>query len=169
MPSAPPIVSLLLLLGLGFFFGLAFEEFHARANQKRPGGVRSFPLLALTGALLYRLDPTHLVPLSAGLLALSAWLTCYYWRHLDETDAEGLPNVGLMVPICNVLAYLLGPVALAEPPWVAIGATVAAVLLLTARQELHGFARRVELPRSSTPAASCCSPASCCRCCRIRR
>ena len=145
MPSPPPIVGLLLLLGLGFFFGLAFEEFHARSNQKRPGGVRSFPLLALTGALLYRLDPAHLVPLSAGLLALSAWLTCYYWRHLDETDAEGFPNVGLMVPICNVLAYLLGPVALAEPPWVAVGATVAAVLLLTARQELHGFARRIEL------------------------
>jgi hypothetical protein len=127
MASAPSIVGLLLLLGLGFFFGLAFEEFHARSNQKRPGGVRSFPLLALTGALLYRLDPAHLVPLSAGLLALSAWLTCYYWRHLGEADAEGLPNVGLMVPICNVLAYLLGPVALAEPPWVAVGATVAAV------------------------------------------
>ena len=145
MPSPPLIVGLLLLLALGFFFGLAFEEFHARANQKRPGGVRSFPLLALTGALLYRLDPAHLVPLSAGLLALSAWLTCYYWQHLGETDAEGFPNVGLMVPICNVLAYLLGPVALAEPPWVAVGATVAGVLLLTARQELHGFARRIEL------------------------
>jgi hypothetical protein len=48
MASAPSIVGLLLLLGLGFFFGLAFEEFHARSNQKRPGGVRSFPLLALT-------------------------------------------------------------------------------------------------------------------------
>jgi uncharacterized membrane protein (DUF4010 family) len=145
MPSPPPIAGLLLLLCLGFFFGLAFEEFHARSGQKRPGGVRSFPLLALTGALLYRLDPAHLMPLSAGLLALSAWLTSYYWRHLDETDAEGFPNVGLMVPICNVLAYLLGPVALAEPPWVAVGATVAAVLLLTARQELHGFAHRIEL------------------------
>jgi uncharacterized membrane protein (DUF4010 family) len=145
MSVAPPVVGLLLLLGLGFFFGLAFEEFHAQSNQKRPGGVRSFPLLALTGALLYRLDPVHLVPLSAGLLALSAWLACYYWRHLGETDADGFPNVGLMVPICNVLAYLLGPVALAEPPWVAIGATVAAVLLLTARQELHGLARRLEL------------------------
>jgi uncharacterized membrane protein (DUF4010 family) len=145
MTVAPPIAGLLLLLGLGFFFGLAFEEFHVRSNQKRPGGIRSFPLLALTGALLYRLDPTHLVPLSAGLLALSAWLTCYYWRHLGDTDAEGFPNVGLMVPVCNVLAYLIGPVVLAEPAWVAIGATVAAVLLLTARQELHGFARRVEL------------------------
>jgi len=145
MSSPPPIVSLLLLLGLGFFFGLAFEEYYARANQKRPGGVRTFPLLALTGALLYRLDATHLVPLTAGLLALSAWLTCYYWRHLDETDAEGFPNVGIMVPLCNVLAYLLGPVTLAEPPWIAVGATVAAVLLLTARTELHGFAHRVEM------------------------
>ncbi len=121
MPATTPIVSLLLLLGLGFFFGLAYEEFYARLNQKRPGGVRTFPLLALTGALLYRLDPGHLVPLSAGLLALSAWLTCYYWRRLDETDAEGFPNVGLMVPICNVLAFLLGPVSLAEPPWVEWG------------------------------------------------
>ncbi|MGD0433852.1 MAG: DUF4010 domain-containing protein, partial [Acetobacteraceae bacterium] len=145
MTEAPPILRLLLLVALGFFLGLAFEEFHARANQKRPGGIRSFPLLALTGALLYRLDATNLLPLCAGLLALSAWLTCYYWQHLGETDADGFPNVGLMVPICNVLAYLLGPVALAEPPWVAIGTTVTAVLFLTARDVLHGFARRLEL------------------------
>ncbi len=144
MTAASPIAGFLLLLGLGFFFGLAFEEFHAQAGQARPGGVRSFPLLALAGALLYRLDTARLVPLSIGLLVLGAWLTCYYWRHVEEIDPEGRPNVGLMVPICNVLAYLLGPIALAEPPWMAIGVTVAAVLLLTARDKLHGFARRVE-------------------------
>jgi uncharacterized membrane protein (DUF4010 family) len=44
-----------------------------------------------------------------------------------------------------VLAYLLGPISFTEPPWVAIGATVAAVLLLTARERLHGFARRLEV------------------------
>lgn len=145
MDATPSILRLLLLLGLGFFFGLAFEEFYARAHQKRPGGIRTFPLLALTGALLYRIDPVHLVPVAVGLAALGAWLTCYYWRHLDETDAEGFPNVGLMVLICNVLAFLLGPIALAEPAWVVVGATVAAVLLLTAREELHRFAHRIEL------------------------
>jgi uncharacterized membrane protein (DUF4010 family) len=144
MAAPSPIAGFLLLLGLGFFFGLAFEEFHAQSGQARPGGVRSFPLLALAGALLYRLDQTRLVPFSAGLLVLGAWLTCYYWRHVEEIDPEGRPNVGLMVPICNVLAYLLGPIALAEPPWMAIGVTVAAVLLLTARESLHGFARRIE-------------------------
>ena len=128
MTISQPFVSFLLLLGLGFFFGLAFEEFHAQGSQVRPGGVRSFPLLALSGALLYELDTARLLPLTAGLLVLGAWLTCYYWRHVAETDAEGHPNVGLMVPICNVLAYLIGPIALAEPPWMAIGVTVVAVL-----------------------------------------
>ena len=109
MTVAPSVTRFLLLLGLGFFFGLAFEEFHARANQARPGGVRSFPLLALIGALLYQLDPNRLIPVSVGLLVLGCWLAGYYWRHTAETDAEGAPNVGLMVPICNVLAYLLGP------------------------------------------------------------
>ena len=138
-----PFARFLLLLGLGFFFGLAFEEFHADAKEVRPGGIRTFPLLALLGALLYRLDPERLVPVSVGLLVLGGWLGCYYWRHAGETDAEGRPNVGIMVLTCNVLAYLIGPVSLAGPPWVAVGATVAGVLLLTERDRLHGFARRI--------------------------
>lgn len=145
MATLSPIAGFLLLLGLGFFFGLAFEEFHAQGGQARPGGVRSFPLLALAGALLYRLDTQRLLPLSVGLLVLGAWLTCYYWQHVEEIDPEGRPNVGLMVPICNVLAYLLGPIALAEPPWMSIGVAVAAVLLLTARERLHRLARGIEV------------------------
>jgi uncharacterized membrane protein (DUF4010 family) len=145
MTTNAPAAGFLLLLGLGFFFGLAFEEFNAQGGQARPGGVRSFPLLALAGALLYRLDTVRLLPVTAGLLVLGTWLTCYYWRHLGEIDPEGQRNVGLMTAICNVLAYLLGPVAFAEPPWVAIGVTVAAVLLLTAREKLHGFARQLEV------------------------
>ena len=145
MATLQPIGGFLLLLGLGFFFGLAFEEFHAQGGQARPGGVRTFPLLALAGGLLYRLDPGRLLLLSVGLLVLGTWLTCYYWQHVEEIDPEGRPNVGLVVPICNVLAYLLGPIALAEPPWMAIGVAVAAVLLLTARERLHGFARRIEI------------------------
>ncbi len=138
-----PQARFLLLLGLGFFFGLAFEEFYLSVKQTRPGGIRTFPMLALVGALLYRLDPARLLPLSVGLLVLGGWLACYYWRHVGEIDVEGRPNVGLIVPLCNVLAYLIGPVALAEPPWVAVGTTVAGVLLLTARDRLHGFAQHI--------------------------
>ncbi len=143
--TTTPAAGFLLLLGLGFFFGLAFEEFYSQNRQARPGGIRSFPLLALIGALLYRLDTSRLLPMVAGLVVLGAWLTCYYWRHIAEVDAEGRPNVGLMTAICSVLAYLIGPTTFAEPPWVAIGVTVIAVLLLTAREKLHGFARRLEV------------------------
>lgn len=139
-----PVARFLLLLGLSFFFGLAFEEFHSRGKQARPGGIRSFPLLALTGGLLYRLDTRQLLPMSVGLLVLGGWLACFYLRRLGEADEQGVTTAGLMSPVCNVIAYVLGPVALAEPPWVAAGATVAAVLLLTAREKLHGLARRLE-------------------------
>ncbi|MDD2875944.1 MAG: DUF4010 domain-containing protein [Acidiphilium sp.] len=141
----PHIVPWLLILGLSFFFGLAFEEFHARAHHKRPGGVRSFPLLATVGGSLYQLDPAPPFLLGVGLLGLSTWLALYYWHGMAETSVEGLPNVGLMAPICNVIAYLIGPIAIAGPPWMAIGVTVAAVLLLTARETLHKLAQRIEL------------------------
>lgn len=140
-----PIFRFLLLLGLAFFFGLAFEEFYGRSDAKRPGGVRSFPLLALVGGLLYRLDPSRLLPFCAGLLVLGALLAIYYARRVGDVDARGEPNVGLVVPACNLLAFALGPTALAAPPWVAVGASVAAVLLLTAREQLHALARRIEL------------------------
>jgi len=144
MPLDPLLLDFALLLGLSLFFGLAFEEFYAPLGAGRPGGIRTFPLLALTGALLYRLDPVQLLPFAVGLLVLGAWLYAYYRRHMVEREVEGEPNVGLVVPVCNALAYLLGPVSLAEPHWIAIGAAVAAVLLLTAREPLHGLARRVE-------------------------
>ncbi len=143
MIIAPSVTRFLFLLGLGFFFGLAFEEFHARENAARPGGIRSFPLLALTGALLYQLDPHGLIPLSVGLAVLGSWLGGYYWRRVVATDTEGAPYAGLMVPICNILAYLLGPVVMAAPPWLGVGVTVTAVFLLTARERLHALAHRM--------------------------
>jgi uncharacterized membrane protein (DUF4010 family) len=141
----PPVQNFALLLGLSFFFGLAFEEFFRRSGEARPGGVRTFPLLAMTGGALYLLDSTRLLPLAAGLLVLGAWLLVYYRDRLSSVDATGAPDAGLIVPVANVLAYLLGPISLAQPPWVAVGITVAAVLLLTGRERLHEFARRLEL------------------------
>ena len=134
-----------LLLGLSFFFGLAFEEFQANAGQKWPGGIRSFPLLAVIGALLYELEPERPTLLGIGLLSLTIWLGLYYWRAMEDAAPDGLPNVGLMVPICGVIAYLIGPISLAAPPWMATGLTVVSVLLLTARATLHAMARRIEL------------------------
>jgi uncharacterized membrane protein (DUF4010 family) len=142
--SPPSLTGVALLLGLSLFLGLAFEDFFARGDLKRPGGIRTFPMLAFAGGILYILDPVHLVPFTGGLIILGAWLAIFYSRHVQEKDEEGEPNVGLVVPALNIHAYLLGAIAFALPPWVAVTFTVAAVLLLTGRDRLHALARRIE-------------------------
>ena len=142
---------LALLLGLSFFFGLAFEELYARTARPRPGGVRTFPLLALAGAGLYFVEPVRALAFAAGLLVLGAWLYAYYVERLAESRAAGAAEAGLMVPACNLLAFLLGPVTFLQPIWVSVGFTVIAVLLLGARDRLHELAAR--LPPGETTTA----------------
>ncbi len=149
MPTAPSPASVALLLGLSFFLGLAFEDFFAQSPQRRPGGIRTFPMLALGGGVLYLLDPSRFVPFTAGLLVLGGWLIVYYRAYVGavekQGEPQGEPNVGIVVPILNIQAYLLGAAALALPPWIAVTMTVVAVLLLTGREQLHALARRVEI------------------------
>lgn len=143
MTIVPSITSFGLLFALALFFGLAFEEVNARGGTWRPGGIRTFPLLALIGGLLHLLDPVHEIPFAIGLLVLGACLVVYYHQYITNKDAEGRPNVTLALPFCNILAYALGPISLTAPPWVAVGVTVAAVLLLAERDQLHRFAWRL--------------------------
>src|SRR5258708_24471769 len=99
MLTAPSPTSVALLLGLSFFLGLAFEDFFAHATQKRPGGIRTFPMLALAGGALYLLDPTHVIAFTAGLLVLGACLVLYYRTHLAAPDETGQAQANLTVPL----------------------------------------------------------------------
>ena len=135
--------SLALILGLSFFFGLAFEEFYIRNPRKRPGGVRTFPMLALAGVGLYILDPVHLAAFCAGLLVLGAWLHAYYRARWSDDVPSGEPGGGLIIPVCNLIAYILGPISLTQPHWVAVALTVSGVMLLGAKQTLHGLAQKL--------------------------
>ena len=132
---------LALLLGLGLFFGFAFEEFYSDELPSRPGGVRTFPLLALAGGGLYVLDEKYAAAFIAGLLVVGSWIYAYIRRQSksESTSVEGL----FVVPICNLLAYALGAIALTQPLWMCVGIAVAAVLLLSGRRTLHDWAQRV--------------------------
>ena len=138
-------IGIALLLGLSFFLGLAFEDFFAHVAQRRPGGIRTFPLLALAGGTLYLIDTAHVVAFAAGLIVLGLCLAVYYRIHMAEKDETGESAVSLIVPLFNLHAYLLGAVTLALPPWVAVTMTVTAVLLLTNRGWLHDLAGRIDM------------------------
>ena len=152
--SPPSSTGVALLLGLSLFLGLAFEDFFATDEPKRPGGIRTFPMLAFAGGILYVFDPAHLVPSTGGLIIFGIWLAIFYSRHLHEKDEGGETNAGLVVPVLNIQAYLLGAIALALPPWVAVTFTVAAVLLLTGREKLHDLARRGTTGMTNTALAA---------------
>ncbi|HEV2099265.1 MAG TPA: hypothetical protein VGR45_10105, partial [Stellaceae bacterium] len=140
MPPIELAERLFLLLALAFFFGLAFEEIYKRDGPLVPGGVRTFPLLSLAGALLYLVEPHYALAFVAGLLALAGWL---YRMLRGGAPPAGESALSLIVPVANLLVFSLGPVALIEPPWVAVGSTVAAVLLIGTRERIHGLARIV--------------------------
>ena len=145
------MIGFALLLGLSLFFGLAVEEFYARSGLQRPGGIRTYPLLALAGGLLYALDATRLAALVAGLLVVGLWLALAYWRQLTTTD-PAQQSVEMVAPVAATVAYLIGPASMALPPWIAVATTVAAVLLLTARDRLHSLAQQVEMGEILTAA-----------------
>ena len=142
---------LIIVLGLGFFVGLAFEEYFSHSRLKPPGGIRTFPLLALTGALLYALSPETHLPFLIGFVVLGLWLAVFYWQRLEtqraEPEVEPAPGAridgGIMAPLCNLIVFLLGPVTLSQPLWIAVSVAVTLVLLTGARERLHAFAADV--------------------------
>lgn len=135
----PPLVlagRLAMVLGLAIFLGLAFEEVYKADERDVPGGIRSFPMLAISGAMLYLVEPAHALAFITGLLAVAVWLYAYLRAASADQSAPTL-----MVPASSLLAYVIGPVALTQPPWVAVAATVSAVLLLGLRERLHWLTR----------------------------
>ena len=123
---------LALAVGLAVFMGLAFEETYKTEERSSPGGIRTFPMLAMCGATLYLIEPAHAIAFVAGLVGLAAWLHAFLRSAPASREAPTF-----MIPASNLLAYVIGAIALTQSPWVAVALTVAAVLLLGARERLH--------------------------------
>ena len=124
---------------MAVFLGLAFEGLYKQESRISPGGIRTFPMLAVLGALLYLLDPHTLLLFAVGLGAVALWL----YAHLRAPGDPAGARPTLIVPVANMLAYLFAPVALTQPAWLVVSAAVAAVLLLEGREVLHRAVRQM--------------------------
>jgi uncharacterized membrane protein (DUF4010 family) len=149
-PTSTPIAittqSLVVLLGMSLFFGLAFENFFAHRIPHRPGGIRTFPMLALAGAGCFVLEPSNGLIFAAGLAIIGLWLFAYYRSTADSEQRD------FIIPVCNVLAYLIGALAVTQAPWVVVAVTVAATLLLAGRTRLHAMAQTMPIEEVFTAA-----------------
>jgi uncharacterized membrane protein (DUF4010 family) len=128
-----------LAIAMAVFMGLAFEGIYKREQHTSPGGIRTFPLLAALGAMLFLLDAKSLLPFVAGLAAVAIWL----YGHIQRGSDADIDGPSLVIPTANLLAYTFGPAALTQPPWIVVAAAVTAVLLLEGRERLHRLVRQI--------------------------
>jgi uncharacterized membrane protein (DUF4010 family) len=126
-------------LGLGLLLGLERERKHD--VELMFGGVRTFPLIALLGALgafmEHDLDQGWF--LIASFVAFSALLVVSY----ATTAARG--ELGITTEISALLAFVVGALCGWAKIDVASAVTVISLLLLSFKEFLHGLARRVEV------------------------
>jgi hypothetical protein len=85
---------------------------------KRPGGIRTFPMLAFAGGILYLFDPAHLVPFTGGLIMLGAWLAIFYRRHVGKRTKKASRMSGWSCP-CSTFTPIFSAPSLwrCRPGW----------------------------------------------------
>jgi uncharacterized membrane protein (DUF4010 family) len=146
--SLDPYPSLALALLVGLLIGL--EREHSRpapdAGRGFPGGIRTYPIFALLGAVGTMLNHTlGPWPLAVAGLALSAFLAITLWRDAEKG------HMGLTSEGSALLTFLLGALALSQgvlEPFTRRAAVVASVavattLLLSQKTQLRDFSARV--------------------------
>jgi len=126
-------------LGLGLLLGLERER--KRDAELLFGGIRTFALIALLGAvgafIERELDQGWLLLIT--FVALSALVIVSY----ATTAARG--ELGITTEVTALLAFIVGALCGWQKVGVASVATVVCLLLLTFKDFLHRLARRVEL------------------------
>lgn len=128
--SAEGVVGLAVALGCGLLVGLERERRKGRGPQREAAGIRTFTVVALTGALAQVLDVTGLVVAGALLVAV---LTALAYARSRSQDP------GLTTEIALFATYLIGVQAPAQPA-LAAACGVALAVLLAARDRLHRLA-----------------------------
>jgi uncharacterized membrane protein (DUF4010 family) len=126
------LAGLAIALGIGLLVGVERER-HAGGRPKA-AGVRTFAIVAFSGALAYELGDT--LGLAMILFVVGAIAVAGYLR----TGAE--EGFGLTTESAMIAVVLLGALATALPT-VAAGAGVVLAILLRSRSRLHSFATDV--------------------------
>ncbi len=128
------IVQLITALGIGFLIGLERER---RQENEIFAGIRTLPLVALTGALLYDQFPELLL---AGFLFLAALLVVGYVAKIREY------GLGMTTAVATMLTFIYGAMCVSseEAMMLAVMLGILTALLLAFKPPLHSFANAVE-------------------------
>lgn len=129
MDTAVALGHLATALAIGLLLGVEREHDNAK-DSTRPAGSRTFPLIAVGGAVSAAVSP---VALGVALAAVGALVIAWYLRTTEP---------GATTEIAAIATFLLGALAWSRPE-LAVPVGVAAAVLLAAKRPLHQFARKV--------------------------
>jgi len=134
--TIPSLERLLVALLVGILVGLERERAEARKERPLFAGIRTFPLIALAGAIPMLLPaPTGLALLVTTSIAIGVVAVVSYVR----SSAEG--KIGATTEIAALATFLLGALAGVGQLTVAAAAGVAIAVLLAAKPPLERFSK----------------------------
>jgi uncharacterized membrane protein (DUF4010 family) len=134
----PEGVKILLTLFLCFLIGLEREEHRAAGQRYSFGGVRTFPLIGLTGYALALLSGEQLIPVTFGFGVIGAFLWLSY-RHKLETYNEA----GVTTEISGLITYVIGALVSRDQFWIATTIAIVSMLLLELKEFLENLTAKI--------------------------
>ncbi len=136
---APEIMGFLLTLILSLLIGFEREVTRPEGPDESEslfGGVRTFPLIALSGFLLVTAFDSA-IPFAGGLLVLGALLAISHHATIKPDD------LGITSEIAALLTYALGGSAAHGDYWISIATGVVAVMLLQEKRRMEWLVARI--------------------------
>ncbi len=139
------LLSLAVAVAAGFLLGAEREQNAENRARDDFGGIRTFPLIALAGALGALARPVAGMWLLGGLLlGVVAFVT------VSHQQASSQGNVGVSTEVAALIAFALGVLSALHglmpttTRHLLVGAVAAVVMtLLAMKKPLHGFASRI--------------------------
>ncbi len=135
----PEIAGFVLALVLSLLIGFEREELRADRKEDFFGGVRTFPLIALSAFLLQKIYPSSPLPVAMGLAVLGILLGVSHWGSIEQERR------GITSEMAAIVTYAMGASAARGLYWLTVASGVLAVLLLQEKRRLEGLA--LNIPR----------------------
>ena len=136
IPLLPSLEGLLVALLVGFLIGLDRERAEVRKGRDAFAGVRTFPLIALAGAV-----PMVLMPIAGPALLVASFVAVAAVAVVAYVRSSAAGEVGATTQMAAVAAFLLGALAGSGQFAMAGAAGVTIAVLLVAKPHLEAFSR----------------------------
>lgn len=134
------IVNFLVALALGLLIGLEREYTQAKGGVRKYGGIRTFPLIALLGALAGFFGERYSIGIAVVTLASVAALIII--SHYFFSARKGRP--GMTTEVAGLVTFFIGLLSYLGFLLLAVILGVLMTLLLYERIMLHTFVARIK-------------------------